>query len=334
MFGANIKQRTVQECLAETASELYKDFVSSIVNSFLLGFSPRLLRANPQFKQTAKTGKIATQSATIPPRGEILYPVFRQRLNADGVAEASAASLVRFPTGVLRRKEGSAPRSCLQLKGARPPLLGAGEGHGLAGDSTGTAPGQAGRCLPDPGHFQMFLHSAGCVRVPAECWSPRAQPAGVAGTETQEVCAALQQAAPTLLSQHVRGLTCILITSAPNKVAEPLSKTKANKTLDGERAHVRGGHTIDPIGQGAKVAVKILAGAHLDWPHLWQHIQTPVPHKLLFCKAPGGDIAVRCTAPGSTRTARVNPSGEEPALQKHLAMAAPQPLSAKSSLAN
>lgn len=129
MFGANIKRRTVQECLAETASELYKDFVSSIVNSFLLGFSPRLLRANPQFKQTAKTGKIATQSATIPWRGEILHPVFRQRLNADGVAEASAASLARFPTGVLRRKEGSDPRSCLQPKGARPPLPGAGEGH-------------------------------------------------------------------------------------------------------------------------------------------------------------------------------------------------------------
>lgn len=212
--------------------------------------------------------------------------------------------------------------------------LGLEKGTGLAGDSTGTAPGQAGRCLPDPGHFQTLLHRAGCVQVPAEWWSPRARRVGVAGTQTPEVCTALQQAAPTLLSQRVRGLTCILITSAPNKVAEPLSKTKANKTLDGERAHVRGGHTIDPIGQGAKVAVKILAGAHLDWPDLWQHIQTPVPHKLLFCKTPRGDIAVRCTAPGSTRTARVNPSGKEPALQKHLAMAAPQPLSAKSSLAN
>lgn len=272
MFGANIKQRTVQECLAETASELYKDFASSIVNSFLLGFSPRLLRANPQFKQTAKTGKIATQSATIPLRGEILYPVFRRRLNADGVAEASAASLARFPTRVLRRKEGSALRIC---SGRREPVLrclGLEKGTGLAGDSTGTAPGQAGRCLPDPGRFQTLLHRAGCVHVPAERWSPSLWSVGVAGTQTLELFAALQQAAPTLLSQHVRGLTCILITSAPNKVAEPLSKTKANKTLDGERAHVQGGHTTDPIGQGAKVAVKILAGAHPDWPDSWQHV--------------------------------------------------------------
>lgn len=83
--------RTVQECLAEIAPELHEDSVSSTINGFLLGFSPQLVRPNPQVKQTVKTEKIATQSATNPPRGEIFHPVSRQRLSAAVMAEAPAA---------------------------------------------------------------------------------------------------------------------------------------------------------------------------------------------------------------------------------------------------
>lgn len=58
-----------------------------------------------------KTGKIATQSATNPLRGEILRPVSNQRLNADVISEASAASSARFPAGfhqvAQQQQEGS-----------------------------------------------------------------------------------------------------------------------------------------------------------------------------------------------------------------------------------
>lgn len=88
--------RTVQECLPEIAPELHEDSVSSTINGFLLGFSPQLVRPNPQVKQTVKTEKIATQSATNPPRGEIFHPVSRQRLSAAAMAEAPAARSARW----------------------------------------------------------------------------------------------------------------------------------------------------------------------------------------------------------------------------------------------
>lgn len=185
-----MKKRTVQECLAEIAPELYEDFVSSTVNSFLLGFSPQLVRANPQLKQTAKTGKNATQSATNLLREEILHPMSGQRLSADVMAEASAASSARFPTGSLggRRAALCGSLSCGAWGWRR--------SQGRLGTASGSALGTA-REVPSRSRFVSTNSSCAAWAV------SRSQPrAGVSGQGSDLIRVGGTQTSKGISSQH------------------------------------------------------------------------------------------------------------------------------------
>lgn len=135
----------------------------------------------------------------------------------DVVAEPSA----RFPAG--------RPAAGQLSTGACPAVDGAGDrcraGWALPPDLPW---GQAGRCFQNKAclysPLQCFM---GHIQVPAQggCLRPGPRFDGVSGTQSSEGISSTP-----FPSQHVRGSTCILITSALNKEAKSLSKTKANKS--------------------------------------------------------------------------------------------------------
>lgn len=136
-----------------------------------------------------KTGKIATQSATNPLRGEILRPVSNQRLNADVISEASAASSARFPAGfhqVTQQQEGS-PLWWPVLQ-----WLGLEAAAGQAGDSLWICPGdrQEGVFQIKVCFYKLLLCCVSHLQVPADVFQgisgQGSDLVGAGGTQTSK----------------------------------------------------------------------------------------------------------------------------------------------------